>query len=126
MSALAAAKETGRGAPSVIIAAFVVHASASLIPATPWWLGIQNRVVLPARLLSMRLRSAVSAEPLWIALRSDWLSVQVAAVRCYDKSHSSAMRMTAFSSSYDGVIAAPLGLMGVHGGLTFSHPHSYT
>ncbi len=26
----------------------------------------------------MRLRSLVSAEPLWIAIRSDWLSVQMA------------------------------------------------
>ncbi len=49
----------------------------------------------------------MSAEPLWIALRSDWLSVHTAAASCVDKSHSSAMRMAAFSSSYVEVKAAP-------------------
>ncbi len=79
MSALAAAKGTGRVAPSVIAAACLAQASASSLPAIPWWPGIQSRVVFPARLLSMLLRPAVSTEPLWIALRSDWLSVQIAA-----------------------------------------------
>ncbi len=64
-------------------------------------------MVFPARLFSMPLKSVVSAEPLWIALRSDWLSVQIAAAACDVRSHSSAMRMAAFSSSYDEVMAAP-------------------
>ncbi len=67
MSALAAAKETGRGAPSVIAAACLAQASASSLPAIPWWLGIQVRVVFPPHLFSMSLRSVVSVEPLWIA-----------------------------------------------------------
>ncbi len=37
-------------------------------------------MVLPARLPSIRLRPLVSAEPLWIALRSDWLLVHLAIV----------------------------------------------
>ncbi len=56
----------------------------------------------------MRLKSVVSAEPLWIALRSDWLYVQMAVAACDGRSHSSDMRMAAFSSSYDEVKAAPL------------------
>ncbi len=123
MSALAAAEETSRGTPSVIVAVCVAHASASSLPAIPWWLGIQSRVDLPTHLLSMRLWSAVLAEPLWVLLRSDWLSVQMAAVACDGKNHSSVMRMAAFSSSYDEVIAAPLGLMRVHGILTFSQQY---
>ncbi len=55
----------------------------------------------------MRLRSVVSAEPLWIAFRSDKQSVQMAAAACDGRSHSSAMRMAAFSSWYDEVKAAP-------------------
>ncbi len=55
--------------------------------------GIQSRVVLSAHMLSMRRKSAVSARPLWIALRSDCLSVQMAAAACDGKSHPSAMRM---------------------------------
>ncbi len=54
----------------------------------------------------MRGRSAVSAEPLWIALRSDCLSVQMAAAARDSKIHSSAVAMAAFSSSFDEVIAA--------------------
>ncbi len=46
------AKETGRGAPSVIAAACLANASASSLPAILWWPGIESRVVLPARLLS--------------------------------------------------------------------------
>ncbi len=42
----------------------------------------------------------------WIALRSDWLAVHMVATSCGSKSHSSAMRIVAFSSSYDEVIAA--------------------
>ncbi len=41
-----------------------------------WQPGVQSTVVFPARLLSMRLRSVVSAQPLRIAVRSDWLSKQ--------------------------------------------------
>ncbi len=48
MSALAAAKGTGRGAPLVIAAACLVQASASSLSAIPWWPGTQSRVVLPA------------------------------------------------------------------------------
>ncbi len=55
----------------------------------------------------MRLRSEVSAEPLWITLRSDWLSVQMAAAACDGRVQSSGLRMAAFSSLYDEVIAAP-------------------
>ncbi len=51
---------------------------ASSSPAIPWLPGIQSRVVFLARLLSMLLKSAVPAELLWIALRSEWLSVQTA------------------------------------------------
>ncbi len=50
MSALAAAKETGREAPSVIAAASSAHASASSLPAIPRLHGIQRRVAFPARL----------------------------------------------------------------------------
>ncbi len=82
MSALAAAKETGRGAPSLIAAACLAQASASSLPAITWWPEIQSRVVFPTRLYSMRLKSA---EPLWIALRSDWLSVQMAVAACDGK-----------------------------------------
>ncbi len=99
MSALAEAKETGLGAPSLIAAACLAQASASSLLAFPWWPWIQIRVVFPARFLSMRLRSVVSAEPLWIALRSDWLSVQMVAAACDGRAHSSAMRMAAFSLS---------------------------
>ncbi len=95
------------GGPSVIAAVCIAQASAPSLPAIPWWPGIQSSVVFPARLLSMRLKSVVSAEPLWIALRSDWLSVQMAAAACDGRSPSSAMRMAAFSSSYDEVKAAP-------------------
>ncbi len=49
----------------------------------------------------------MSAEPLWVALRSDWLSVETAAAVCSGKSHLISMRMAAFSSSYDEAIAAP-------------------
>ncbi len=107
MSALAAAKETGRGAPSVIAAACLAQPSASSLSEIPWWPGTQSRVFFPSRLLSIRLKSVVSAEPLWIALRSDWLSVQMDAAVYDGRSHSSAMRMATFSSSYDGVKAAP-------------------
>ncbi len=72
-------KETGRGEPSAIAAACLAQAPASSLPAIPWWPGIQSRVVFLARYLSMRLRSAVSTEPLWVALRSDWLAVQMTA-----------------------------------------------
>ncbi len=104
MSAPAAAKETCRGAPSVIAAACLAQASASSLSAIPWWPGVQSKVVLPAHLLSIRLWSTVSAEPLWIALRSDWLSVHMAAAACDSKIHSSALRMSAFSLSYDEVV----------------------
>ncbi len=67
MSALAAAKETGQGAPSVIAAACLAQASASSLPAIPWWPGIQSRVVFPTGLFGMRIKSVVSAEPFWIA-----------------------------------------------------------
>ncbi len=90
----------------MIATACLPQASSSL-PTMPWWPRIQSRVVYPARLFSMLLRSEVSAEPLWTALRSDWLSVQMAAAASDGESHSSAMRMTAFSSPYDEVIAAP-------------------
>ncbi len=56
--------------------------------------------VFPVRWFSMRCRSVVSAELLW-------LSVQMAAAASDGRSHSSAMRMAAFSSSYDEVKAAP-------------------
>ncbi len=49
----------------------------------------------------------MSVEPLWISLRSDWLSVHMAAASCNGKSYSSAMLVAAFSSSHDEVIAAP-------------------
>ncbi len=78
-----------------------------LIASNPVVAWIQSSLVFPARLFSMCLRSVVSAEPLWIALRSDWLSMQMAAPACDGESHSSAMRMAAFSSSYDEVVAAP-------------------
>ncbi len=68
ISALAEAKETGRGAPSLIAAACLAQASASSLPVIPWWPGIQRRVVLPDCLFSMCLRSIVSAEPLWLLL----------------------------------------------------------
>ncbi len=71
ISALAEAKETGWGEPSFIAAACLAQASASSLPVMPWWPGIQRRiqrVVLPARLFSMCLRSIVSAEPLWLLL----------------------------------------------------------
>ncbi len=104
---LQAAKAAGRGAPLVIATACLALASASSLPAIPWWSGTQSRVVLPVRLLSMRLKPSVSTEPLWIAFKSDWLSVHMAATVCDGKSHSSAMRMAAFSSPYDEVIGAP-------------------
>ncbi len=63
MSALTAAKETGRGVPSVIAAACLAQASASSLPVIPWWPGIQSSVVFPARLFSMRLRSVGGAAP---------------------------------------------------------------
>ncbi len=107
MSALAAAKETGRGVPWVLAAACSAQASATSLLAIPWWPGIQSRVVLTVRFLGMCLRSAVSVEPHWIASRNDWLSLQMAAAACDGKNHSSAMRMAAFSSSYNEVIAAP-------------------
>ncbi len=84
---------------SVITAAGLTQASASSVPAIPWLSGIQSRVVLPAHLLSMRLRSEVSAEPLWIALRSDWLSVQMAAASYGVKSRFSVMRIATNSCS---------------------------
>ncbi len=65
-----------------IAAACVAQASASSLPAISSWPGIQSRMVFPARLLSMLLRSAVSVELLWIALRGDWLSVHIAAAWC--------------------------------------------
>ncbi len=37
MNALAAAKENGRGAPSVIAAACLAQASASSLRTIPWW-----------------------------------------------------------------------------------------
>ncbi len=93
--------------PSLIAAACLAQASASSIPAIPWWPGIQGRAVFSPHLLSMRMRSGVSAEPLWIVLRSDWLPMQMAAAICNGKIHSSAMHMAAFSSSYDEEVAAP-------------------
>ncbi len=50
----------------VIAAACLAQASASSLPAIPWWPGIQSSEVFPARLLSMRLRSVVSVEPIWV------------------------------------------------------------
>ncbi len=73
----------------------------------PWWFFIQRRVVLPAGLLTIRLSSDVSAEPLRIALRGDWMSVQMAAAAYAGTSHSGAMRMVAFSSSYNEVVVTP-------------------
>ncbi len=79
ISALATWKETDRGAPST-----------STLPAIPWWSRIHHRVVISARLLSMRPRSLVSAQPLWIALRSDWLSVHMAVASNDRRGHSNA------------------------------------
>ncbi len=100
------------GAASVIAAACLAQASATSLPAIPWWPGIQSRVVLADRLLIMPLRSAVSGEPLWIALRSDWLSVQMAAAAWDGKRHSSAMRMAAFSSPRCCFVMRVVGLAG--------------
>ncbi len=120
MSALAAAKETGRGAPFVIIVACLAQPSASSLRTIPWWPGIQSRVVFPAHFL-------LSTEPLWISLRSNGLSVQVAAATCDDESLSSAMRIATSSSSYDEVIAAPrccfVKVRGV-GRVSFCYHHS--
>ncbi len=45
-------------------------------PVVAW---VQIRVGLPARWSSLHLSFEVSAEPLWIALRSGWLSVHMGA-----------------------------------------------
>ncbi len=50
----------------------------------------------------MRLSFEVSAESAWIAFRSDWMSVHMAAASCDGKIHSRA----AFSALYDEVITA--------------------
>ncbi len=47
---------------------------------------------MPARFSSMWLRSEVSVEPLWIALRNDWQSVHMTSASCDGKSHWSAIR----------------------------------
>ncbi len=47
----------------------------------------------------------MSAETLWVALRSDLLPVYMAAAPYDGKSHSSATRVVAFSTSYNEVIA---------------------
>ncbi len=67
---MAAAKETGSGALSVVVAGCLAQASASSLPAMPWWSGIHSSLVLQVYWSSTCLRSAVSAELLWIVLRS--------------------------------------------------------
>ncbi len=72
ISALGAAKETDWGAPSLIFCRFLYAGIHHLIPP-----GIHSSVALPAHLSTMRLRSEVSAEPLWVALRSGWMLVRM-------------------------------------------------
>ncbi len=107
ISALAAVSETGRGVSSVIAATCLAQASASALPTIPWRPGTQNRVIYSACKPSMRLRPEVSTEPFWIALRSNRLSVHMATASCDDNSHSSAIHIGVFSSSYHEVIATP-------------------
>ncbi len=54
----------GRGARLVIAAAWLAQASASSLPAIPWWPGIDSRVVWKARLFSMRLSMQNRSESL--------------------------------------------------------------
>ncbi len=79
---------------------------------------------MKARLSSLRLRFEVSAEPLWIALRSDWLSLYLAAASSDGRSHSSVMCIAAFSTSFDDVIAASWGESRV-GRVSFCYHISY-
>ncbi len=101
------AKETDRGLSSMIAAACLARAHSSPSSAIPWPPGIYRKVVMPLRLPSMHLRSEVKAEPLWIALGGDLLSIHMAAASCNTKIHSSFMLTAAFSSSHGKVIAAP-------------------
>ncbi len=55
----------------------------------------------------MRFRHKVSAEPLWVVLRSDCLSVHMVAASCDGKGHSGAMRIAVSFTLYDEVVAAP-------------------
>ncbi len=76
--------------------------TASSLPAIPCWPGIQSRVVMQTRFLSMRLRSAVTADSLRIALRNDCLSVQVAAAACNGKSKGGDSQWGVFHSRKNG------------------------
>ncbi len=48
----------------------------------------------------------MSAEPFWIAIKTDWLSIHMTIASCDGNNHSSAMRIATFSSSYDEVMPA--------------------
>ncbi len=101
------AKETDRGLSSMMAAGCLAGAHSSPSSPIPWPPGIHRKAVMPVRLSSMHLRSEVKAEPLWIALGGDLLSIYMTAASCNTNIHSSVMLIAAFSSSYGEVIAAP-------------------
>ncbi len=93
----------------MVKAAALAAVSASSLPGIPLCPGIDRRPVRPDRAFRRDLRWWVTVDRRSIALRRDWLSVQI--VNEYSGwlvvAHSIATSMAAASSANDEVSAAP-------------------
>ncbi len=67
----------GLGGSLLVKAAALAAVSTSLLPGIPLCPGIRRRLVGPGRALRRDLRWWVTGDRHSIALRSDWLSVQI-------------------------------------------------
>ncbi len=101
----------GLGGSLLVKAAALAAVSARSLPGIPLCPGIHRRLVGPGR--AFRRDHWVTGDRHSIALRSDWLSVQI--VSEYSGwlvvAHSIATCMAAASSANDEVNAAPLSLL---------------
>ncbi len=107
ISAQAKVKEIGLGVTSVITVTCLAQVFASSLKVVYWWHGTDNRMSLSARLSSMRITSEVLVEPHSVVWRSNGLSARKVAAFLAGRSHASAIHITAFSSTYGEVSAAP-------------------
>ncbi len=99
----------GLGGSLLVKAAALAAVSASSLPGIPLCPGIHKMFVGPDRALRRDLRWWVTGDRRSIALRSDWLSVQIVSEYSglFVVAHSIAIGMAAASSANDEVNPAP-------------------
>ncbi len=99
----------GLGGSLLFQAAALAAVSVSSLPGIPLCPGIHRRFIGPGRALRRDLRWWVTGDRRSIALRSDWLSVQIVSEHSgwLVVAHSIVTCMAAASSANDEVNAAP-------------------